>query len=272
MSDTIDWRGSVGKEWADKVDGLDLLLGPTGDAGIEALDDINGKRVLDVGCGAGTTSRDLASRGAKVTGVDISDDLLNVARERGEANYLMADASSDPLNGPYDAVYSRCGAMFFDDPVGAWAHIRSEVVKGADLSIVCWCSAKENGWASIPMTAARDILELQNVKQAPVGTPGPFAWADPLYFVPILEKAGWSDLTWQAVERPAIFTTGNNPDPVERAVDFTMRVGILARHLKGKPPELRDRVANSLRDVFHKYVDGDAVYVPTKAWVINGKG
>ena len=117
MSDKIDWRGSVGKEWADKVDGLDFLLGPTGDAGIEILGSLKGKRILDVGCGAGTTSRDLSARGAKVTGVDISHDLLEVARERGQANYIKADASADPLGGPYDAVYSRCGAMFFDDPV-----------------------------------------------------------------------------------------------------------------------------------------------------------
>ncbi|KAB7615535.1 class I SAM-dependent methyltransferase [Amylibacter sp. SFDW26] len=272
MSDTIDWRGSVGKEWADKVDGLDLLLGPTGDAGIEALGDLSGKCVLDVGCGAGTTSRALAARGAIVTGADISSDLLDVARERGHANYIMADASADPLGGPHDAVYSRCGAMFFDDPVAAWSHIRSEVSKNADLSIVCWCAAKENGWASIPMHAARDILELHNVKQAPVGTPGPFGWADPAYFAPVLEQAGWRDLSWEAVERPAMFTTGDNPDPVERAVEFTLRVGILARHLKGKSPELRAKVANSLRGVFHKYVEDDAVYVPTKAWVITGKG
>ena len=162
--------------------------------------------------------------------------------------------------------------MFFDDPVTAWAHIRSEVVYDADLSIVCWCAASENGWASIPMRAARDILELQNVKQAPVGTPGPFAWADPAYFAPILEQAGWRDLSWEVVERPAMFTTGDNPDPVERAVDFTMRVGILARHLKGKPPELRARVAVALREVFGNYIEGDAVYVPTKAWVVKGKG
>jgi len=272
MSDKIDWRGSVGKEWADKAEGLDHLLGPTGTVGIEMLGDITQKRVLDVGCGAGATARALAARGGNVTGIDISRDLLDVAQAHGGAKYLMADASVGALGGPYDAVYSRCGAMFFDDPVAAWSHIRSEVATDAELSIVCWCAAKENGWATIPMRAARDILELGAIKPAPVGTPGPFAWADPEYFAPVLEQAGWRDVSWKAVERLAMFTTGDNPDPVERAIEFTMRVGVLAGHLKGRSPEIRAKVAEALRDVFGQYIKDDAVYVPTKAWVIKGKG
>jgi SAM-dependent methyltransferase len=270
MTDKFDWQGKVGKEWADKATGLDLLLDPVGNAGIAALGDVSGKRILDVGCGSGSTSRTLSSLGAKVTGADISADLLEVAKDKGGADYLMADASSDPLGGPYDAVYSRCGAMFFDDPVGGWSHIHESAASGAALSIVCWTAAQENGWASIPVNAANVIIGNDKQAKPPTGTPGPFAWANPEYFAPVLERAGWQNLNWKAVEIAAEIATGSDQDPIERAIQFSLRIGPLARRLAGTPPEIRTQVGLVLRETFKDYLDGDAVRVPTKAWVITG--
>lgn len=271
MVDKFEWQGRVGKEWADKASGLDQLLGPVGHAGITALGSVATKRVLDVGCGAGNTTRALAGLGADVTGVDVSKDLLAVAKDMGGAKYLLADASADPLGGPYDAVYSRCGAMFFDDPAAGWTHIRASAVSGADLSIVCWTAAKENGWASIPMQAANSILGRDPSGPAPIGAPGPFAWAEPTYFAPILERSGWQNLTWRAVEISAEIATGSDPDPIERAVQFSLRIGPLARRLAGTAPKVRRNVGQAVRAAYQDYLDGDAVRVPTKAWVITGK-
>ena len=50
------------------------------------LPDLRGKRVLDVGCGDGINSVLLAQRGGAVTGVDISQKSIDVARHRGRAN------------------------------------------------------------------------------------------------------------------------------------------------------------------------------------------
>jgi len=68
MSEAIEWAGRVGAEWAKQADGLDGLLGPMGDVGIDALGDVSGLRVLDLGCGAGATSLTLSQRGADVVG------------------------------------------------------------------------------------------------------------------------------------------------------------------------------------------------------------
>jgi len=68
MSLKLDWAGSLGQMWASKVEAHDRLLGPIGDAGIAALGDIAGKRILDIGCGAGTTSIAMAKAGATVVG------------------------------------------------------------------------------------------------------------------------------------------------------------------------------------------------------------
>ncbi len=269
MVNKLDWQGSVGKEWSKRMDGLDHLLNPVGELGIATMGNVTGKRVLDVGCGAGSTSRALNTLGADVTGVDISKDLLALAKEQGRAKYILADASTDPLGGPYDAVYSRCGAMFFDDAVAGWRHIRNQTATGGNLVIVCWCAAKENGWASIPLNATRSLLG--EMPAPPVGTPGPFAWADPDFFAPILEQAGWNNLAWRAVDADAIITTGDDPNPVERAVQFTLRIGPLARRLEGMAPETRAEIGRIVAAAYQEYLIEDAVRVPTKAWIITGQ-
>jgi ubiquinone/menaquinone biosynthesis C-methylase UbiE len=67
------------------------------------LGDVNGKTILEFGCGDGENTAILAGRGAKVIALDISDDLLNIARTRVEVNgcegveFLVASAHALPL-------------------------------------------------------------------------------------------------------------------------------------------------------------------------------
>lgn len=269
MTTTLDWQGKVGSVWAQEADTLDLLLGPSGDVGLATLGGIENARVLDLGCGAGHTTLALATAGARAVGIDISSDLLDMARDRdpdGRAEYILADAGAGDLQGPYDALYSRCGAMFFDDPIGALSHIRSAMKKDAPMSLVAWAEPDQNGWAQIPLDAVRDILP-----SSPIGTgPGPFAWADQDNFVPILKAAGWKDVTVDPYIGRAEIRIGDSDDPITRAVDFAMRIGPMASRLKGSARELRDQIRESLYTEFEKYLDKDMVLVPTKAWIIKG--
>src|SRR5688572_13929677 len=95
---------------------------------MHALDPRPSERILDVGCGSGATSRDLAVRvgsSGQVTGVDISAPLLDLAQRRGgRVRYLRADAANQAFEGQFDAVFSRFGVMFFEDPVAAFVNLR----------------------------------------------------------------------------------------------------------------------------------------------------
>lgn len=56
------------------------------------LGDVRGKTIVDLGCGSGINTLILAQRGAKVVGIDISESLLGIARQRAIANHLERTA------------------------------------------------------------------------------------------------------------------------------------------------------------------------------------
>jgi len=274
MTGLSDWTGRVGREWADKADAMDGLLGPVGAAGIAALGDLRGQRVLDLGCGAGDTAFMLADGGAQVTGLDVSPDLLQVARGLDAGNridWVLDDAATHVFEAPFDALHSRCGAMFFDDPHNAWTHLRNQMRPDGMLSVTCWRQAALNGWVTVPLQAARPILGDELTRAPSTGGPGPFGWADPQYVGPLLQGAGWRDVTWTPVDSPARISTGSDPDPVERAVAFMTRIGTLASRLRDVDRDTRAQVADALRSALTPLVRDGYVEVPTAGWCITAR-
>lgn len=271
MARASDWKGKFGQVWAAEADAMDRLLGPPGEAGISALGDISGLRLLDLGCGAGQSSRKLAALGAVVTGIDISGDLLAEARLRGgPIDYRLRDASSDRLDGPYQVLYSRFGSMFFDDPVAGWAHIRTEVGPDARLSLVVWQGLKDNAWATVPLQIAGDLVPSPPPAKGDPA-PGPFAWADCNYAEQILTGAGWREIGFAPFEFSAEISMGDDPDPRARAVRFVMRSGPLASRTKDLSHDIRDKIAQRLYDAFKEHLIGDRVMFEGRTWGIKGQ-
>ncbi|HWO09062.1 MAG TPA: class I SAM-dependent methyltransferase, partial [Polyangiaceae bacterium] len=117
------WNGAAGERWAREHAELDRWLGVFGRAALDPLGVAPGERVLDVGCGAGDTVLELLARVGRsgaVVGIDPSHPLLERARARSQGysnvGFVQADASSAAFDTPFDAVFSRFGVMFFDDP------------------------------------------------------------------------------------------------------------------------------------------------------------
>lgn len=83
-------------------------------------------RILDVGCGSGYLSHQMAHLGHEVTGIDFSETMLEQARQAGEsssstATFLAGEAANPPVQGPFDVVASRYLLWTLPDPVSALA-------------------------------------------------------------------------------------------------------------------------------------------------------
>ena len=139
----VDWNDQSGERWVAHQARLDARVAVFGQAAIEAAAPATGERVLDIGCGAGASSLDLAARvGARghVLGVDISEPLIGRARKLAPQDtpvlFRVADASSAELpEGAFDILFSRFGVMFFDDPTGAFAHMRRALRPGGRVAL-----------------------------------------------------------------------------------------------------------------------------------------
>ncbi|MFM0008678.1 class I SAM-dependent methyltransferase, partial [Paraburkholderia dipogonis] len=161
-----DWNGQSGERWVAYQARLDAMMAVFGQAAIEAAAPATGERVLDIGCGAGASSLDLAARvgaGGHVLGVDISEPLIGRARALAPQDtpvlFQVADASSTELpEGAFDILFSRFGVMFFDDPTAAFAHMRRALKPGARVAFVCWRGMAENDWVRLPMGAIKGIV------------------------------------------------------------------------------------------------------------------
>ncbi|MEM1313184.1 MAG: methyltransferase domain-containing protein [Pseudomonadota bacterium] len=216
MHDADGWAGELGKRWADRADEQDVLLGRFEAPLMEAAGEVAGLRVLDLGCGPGASSFALAARGAEVTGLDVSPDLLARAEARRAAagdppvRFVLGDAAQQRFDAPFDLLFSRFGAMFFADPVPAWRNLRDAVRPGGRLAVVAWRTPRENTWVSSVLDAVRDLLPA-----APPfgpGAPGPFGWSEADFFERVLTEAGWKDLAWRPLDLEMPFGEGaENP-------------------------------------------------------------
>lgn len=139
-------HGPVGSPRATHQQRYDTLPAGVDDVLFAAAAVTPADRVLDVGCGAGATTRTaarLASHGYAV-GVDISAPLLRSAQKLTtaekipNASYQVADAQVHvfPSCG-YDVIVSRGGVMFFADPVAAFRNLARALMPGGRLAFVC---------------------------------------------------------------------------------------------------------------------------------------
>src|SRR5271156_1462236 len=178
------WNGRSGKRWAAEQDYTDQILGHITEAFLPFAAAKPGEEVLDIGCGCGTTTFTFSQcvwPEGSAAGIDISAPMLAVARARASASnadipFIEADASAYDFQPVFDLVVSRFGVMFFDDPSAAFCNIRKALAPHGRVAFVCWRSLAENGWAAIPIAAARPLLPPQEPPDP--FAPGPFAFAD----------------------------------------------------------------------------------------------
>ena len=270
-----DWNGQSGERWVANQDRLDAMLEVFGQAAIEAAAPAAGERVLDIGCGAGASSFALAAcvgAGGQVVGLDISEPLIDRARalapQETSALFRLADASRAELTvGTFDILFSRFGVMFFDDPTGAFAHLRRALRPGGRVAFVCWRSAAENDWMRLPMSALEGIVPL--VAPPATGAPAPFSFGDREQVTRILTAAGFTGIAITPFDASFPFGKGQTRElAIDDAVKMAMESGPLSRSLAVQPDDIRARALTAVRAAFAGCPGEQSVMLDGAAWIV----
>lgn len=271
-SDQVDyWNGPEGQHWADHEARFDAMLAPFVDPVLDRAGIAPGVRVLDVGCGNGALSRAAASRGASVTGVDISAPMLDRARAHAAAEgvaveFVEADAQVATFEGRFDAVISRFGVMFFADPVAAFANLAGALEPGGRLAFVCWQGQPLNEWVAVPALAMLPIVGPPEMP--PPDAPGPFAFADADRLVGILAAAGYADVACDPVGPPLLMGGGLG---VDEAVAFLAEGGMGKRFLAGADAATAERALAAVREALAPFDTPDGVRAGSAAWLVSAR-
>jgi SAM-dependent methyltransferase len=270
-----EWNGPSGERWAADQEKFDVLTTPFGHAALKTANVRAGERVIDIGCGCGGSSIELAravGASGSVLGVDVSRPMLEVARRRAKAAGLAnltfeeGDASNARLPPEQDLLFSRFGVMFFDAPVPAFAHMRRSLEGGGRLAFVCWRSPKENPWAMVPIMAARKALGIEQPPADP-HAPGPFALADENRVRAILLEAGFKDVGVEAFD--AGMPGGAN---AREAAEESVRLGPVSRLAHEAGPEARPRILEAVEKALAPMAGADgSITLPGRAWIVTAK-
>lgn len=273
-----DWNGQSGERWVTNQTRLDHMLALFGERALQAAAVQPGEHVLDVGCGAGTTSFALARQagpGGRVLGVDISAALVTRAQTLAPPDapvaFELADASTAALpQGAFDLLFSRFGVMFFDDPAAAFAHMRHALRPGGRIAFVCWRGAAENDWVRLPMGAIRAIVP----PPAPPDpeAPGPFSFGDATRVSRILAAAGFEAVALAPFDHAIPFGRGADRDAaLDDAVEMAFQVGPLSRALADQPDAIRARAATAVRAAFAERPGVESVMIEGAAWIVTAR-
>ena len=175
------------------------FLRPVGDAILRSIPFKDNFQVLDIASGTGEPGLMAASivRNGKVTGTDLSEDMVIIAaenaREKGLKNFETKVCSADDLPFPdesFDAVICRNGVMFFPDLDKAAAEIYRVLKPGGYFSAGFFISPEKNQWATTTMNVINKYVDMPPPSP---DTPGLFRCAKPGMLKDILAKAGFNN-------------------------------------------------------------------------------
>ena len=265
------WNNQKGQIWVSLEQKIDSMLEPLGDETLKILAVKDGEHIIDVGCGTGTTTLKLAGllcNNGSVTGVDISKPILECAKKKARESsannieFVLADAQNhDFVFESCDAIFSRFGLMFFEDPVAAFSNLRKGLKSGGRLTFVCWADRSVNDWIEVSTNIANKYLELPP-KAAP-RDPGPFAFEDPLYLNEVLSDAGWNEIL---IENFA--TTNVVGKSIKEAADFLSRMGPMSVPFENSEGSVQRKVIGALEECFVDYFTRRGVEMHFSTWIV----
>jgi SAM-dependent methyltransferase len=254
-------------------------LGVHGDEGLRVVAPAPGERALDIGCGFGDTTRQLAELvGADggALGVDAAPRFIETARAEAaqagvrNARFAVLDVEAQPFDEQFDLAFSRMGTMFFANPVAALRNVRKALVPGGRLAMVVWRSKLENeGFYRSQLTTERFVTKPDEYDEPTCG-PGPFSMGNADTTSGILLSAGFENISLLRCDKPILIG-----DDLDEAVQFVMSIGPAGEILRlagERAAHLHEPVAAALREDMAEWVGPDGtVRGPASTWIVSAR-
>jgi SAM-dependent methyltransferase len=261
------WSSASGYQWIAQETFLDAALATILDRLLERADIRPKENLLDVGCGTGASTLAAAAKtGPKghVTGLDIAEQLLDRARKRSDdaglrnTSFILGDAQTYPFDTEsFDAIISRFGLMFFNDPVAAFGNMARGLKSKGRLVFPAWAPAAENPWFLIPRDAA--IARLGKPAPADPFAPGPLAFQDRERVIKLMEQAGLNNVRGETEVVPLTLLV-----TAAEAAKAAASIGPAARIMKEFSGTEADAIAieAAVAEAFVKFENPKGVSVP----------
>ena len=238
----------------------------------------SGDRALDIGCGFGETTRELArlvGPTGSALGIDVAPRFIEVAQDeaagggRDNLRYAVADVQSTPFEQTFDYVFSRFGTMFFARPVPALRNVAAALAPGGRICLVVWRRKLDNPWLHVAEGVVAGLVERPAESDQPRCGPGPFSMADADTVAEQLTSAGFTDIGFQRVDGP--YRIGAD---VDEAVAYNMAIGPGAEaiRLAGTDADaVRPQIESALRVALGPYETGDGVFLGASTWTVTAR-
>ena len=266
------WDGHEGDVWTEQADRYERASRRIWQWFLDAQLVGQADRALDVGCGTGGPTRDvarLASEGV-VTGIDLSTRMLDLARKRSadegldNVAFVRGDAQVYPFEpAAFDVALSCFGVMFFNDPVAAFTNIARGLRPGGSLAVLAWRTLAENEW----LMSLRGALAVgRDLPVPPPDAPTPFALANPERVRGILGSAGFDDVELVPIDEPVELGT----DAAD-ALEFAKTMGIVEGLTETLDAEQRAEAMSNLAGLIRARETPAGVLMGTAAWLITAR-
>lgn len=261
------WDGEEGAYWAAHAEHFDRSVGAYHARFIEAAAIGAGEQVLDIGCGAGQTTRDAARLAAPggALGVDLSSAMIDYARRRAaaegiaNASFEQADAQIHPFPpATFDVAISRTGAIFFGDLVAGLANVARALRPGGRLILLAWQGLPRNEWMVELSTA---LAAGRALPAPPAEAPSPFSLAEPDRVGSVLAAAGYTDVDLADLRAGMWF--GTDADDAYRFI-----LGLLGWMVAGLDDAGTVVALHALRSTVAAHEMADGVRYGSAAWLI----
>lgn len=275
-AETIEaWDGPLFDRFVQFKEVMTTGLGAFGTSALELVPPPPGARVLDLGCGFGDATQQIAGLVGPcgdVLGLDVSPRFVAASRDAAalagvcNVRFAVADIQTADLEGGFDMAFSRFGTMFFSNPVAALRNVRGALVPGGRLVLVVWRAKVENDWLYRAQQIVEQFVTRPEEYDQPTCGPGPFSMAGADTTSGILVAAGFREISLHRRDLP--IEIGRDVDEAIALVTSLGPAGEILRLAGERASHLHGEIDQALRRGLGEYERDGRVRAPGSVWIV----